>query len=260
MDVAVVTGGASGVGRAVVDVLAGPRTAVVAVDLSWDDSGSLTADAHRVTGDVSDQTTWEEVVAVADRLGSISKVVFCAAKLQVGTVLDVTEDDFRSVLDVNVLSTVTGLKAIVPRLIANGVGSIVAIASTDAMYAEQGLAAYCVSKGALLQLIRCVAVDFARDGVRANVVCPGPIDTPFFRRHADSASDPDRFLADVLDRQPDGRLLSPSDVARVVAFLLSDSSIGMTGSTVMVDGGLTATFDFAPPTAALSATPERASE
>ena len=120
------------------------------------------------------------------------------------------------------------------------------VASTAAMYAEQSLAAYSASKGALLQLIRSVAVDFARKGIRANAVCPGAIDTPFFRQHVDAAADPDAFLHRKIERHPAGRILRPDDVAEAIWFLLSEHSIGMNGACVMVDGGLTATFDFIP--------------
>ena len=129
-------------------------------------------------------------------------------------------------------------------MIERGRGSIVAVASVNALQAEQGLVAYNASKGALLQLIRTVAVDHARDGVRANVVCPGVTDTPLFRAHLATARDPERFRAAREQRNPLGHLLDPDDVARAVAFLAGDESSGMTGSTLIVDAGLTASFDF----------------
>jgi NAD(P)-dependent dehydrogenase (short-subunit alcohol dehydrogenase family) len=136
-------------------------------------------------------------------------------------------------------------------MLERGRGSIVGIASTNALYAEQALVSYNSSKGALLQLIRSVAVDHARGGVRANAVCPGAIDTPSLREHVDAAPDPQALLRQKIGRLPSGRLLDPADVARVVHFLLSDASAGMTGATVLVDGGLTATFDFAAGSAAV---------
>ena len=89
-----------------------------------------------------------------------------------------------------------------------------------------------------------MAVDHARQGVRANAVCPGAIDTPFFRQHVDSATDPEAFLREKTERHPSGRILEPEDVAQLIWFLLSESSIGMNGAAVLIDGGLTATFAF----------------
>jgi NAD(P)-dependent dehydrogenase (short-subunit alcohol dehydrogenase family) len=147
-------------------------------------------------------------------------------------------------MEVNLIAAVKGVQACLPGMLARGRGSIVGVASTNALYAEQGLVSYNASKGALLQLIRSVAVDHARAGIRANAVCPGAIDTPFLRQHIDTAPDPEALLAQKTGRLPSGRLLDPADVARVIHFLLSDAGLGMNGASVVVDGGLTATFDF----------------
>lgn len=122
-------------------------------------------------------------------------------------------------------------------------GSVVTVASVDAFMAEQGLAAYCSSKGPLQQLTKCVAMDHARQNVRANCVAPGVIDTPFFRRHLETASDPEHFLRVREQRNPPGRLLQPDEFAATVEFAALDAT-GMTGSTLTVDAGLSASFDF----------------
>jgi NAD(P)-dependent dehydrogenase (short-subunit alcohol dehydrogenase family) len=243
-DVAIVTGAASGVGNATVELLGTHGISVVAIDRAWpaDHSGSDTVE--RLTGDVVDDTTWAAALEVAQRLGGPSMLVLNAAKLVVGTVLEVNPEQFRAVFEVNVIGAVKGLQACLPSMLERGRGSIVGIASTNALYAEQALVSYNSSKGALIQLIRSVAVDHARAGVRANAVCPGAIDTPFLREHVDAAPDPEGLLRQKLGRLPSGRLLDPVDVARVVHFLLSDAALGMTGASVLVDGGLTATFDF----------------
>jgi NAD(P)-dependent dehydrogenase (short-subunit alcohol dehydrogenase family) len=114
----------------------------------------------------------------------------------------------------------------------------------DATFAEQQLVSYCASKGAVLQLARTTALDYARTGVRVNVVSPGPMLAGLFERHLASADDPARFLATRSQRQPIGRILTPNEVANVVAFLLAEESSGMTGANVTVDGGLTVGFDF----------------
>jgi NAD(P)-dependent dehydrogenase (short-subunit alcohol dehydrogenase family) len=241
-DIAIVTGAASGVGAATVAALRADGARVVAVDLvdPGADDGVVS-----IVGDVVDPATWASALDGARSLGGApTQLVINAAKLIVGTVLDVSADDLRAVLEVNVLGAYQAMHAVLPVMIENGGGTIVTIASTDALLAEQGLAAYCTSKGALLQLTRCVAVDHARQGIRANCVCPGAIDTPFFRRHVDAAPDPAAFLAEKEGRHPSGRILRPEEVANTVRFLLSDASSGLNGTSVTVDGGLLASFDF----------------
>lgn len=245
-NVAILTGAGSGVGAETLRLLRGQGTSVVAVDVAWpgapvDDEGCIT-----MTGDISDAGTWQTALeACRDRFGDPpDRLVLNAARLVVGTILELNEQDLRSVLDVNVVGAFLGMKACLPAMVARGGGTIVTVGSTASLLAEQGLAAYCASKGALLQLTRCVAVDHARDGIRANCVCPAAIDTPFFRRHVDAAPDPAAFLAKKQARHPSGRILQPADVARVIAFLLSDASLGMNGAAVTVDGGLLASFDF----------------
>ena len=244
-DVAIVTGGASGVGRSTVELLSSSGVSVVAIDLDWP-SDTPEDGVERIAGDVTSDATWAAADKAADRLGGPSMLVINAAKLVVGTVLDVPEEDFRAVIEVNVFGAMKALKAILPSMIEQRRGSIVGVASTASLYAEQALAAYSTSKGAILQLIRSVAVDHARQGIRANAVCPGAIDTPFFRQHVESAPDPAAFLKEKVERHPSGRILQPEDVARLIWFLLSDTSIGMNGAAVVIDGGLTATFDFEP--------------
>ena len=95
-----------------------------------------------------------------------------------------------------------------------------------------------------MQMTKTIAVDHARDGIRANCVCPGVTDTPFFRRHLDTASDPEQFVKVREERNPLGRLLDPDEVAAMAVFLTSDESSATTGATIVVDAGLTASFDF----------------
>jgi NAD(P)-dependent dehydrogenase (short-subunit alcohol dehydrogenase family) len=145
---------------------------------------------------------------------------------------------------VNFIGTALAFQTLLPKMIERGAGTIVAIASIDATFAEQQLAVYSASKGAVRQLARTVALDHARQGIRINVLSPGPMMAGLFERHMKSANDPDRFLATRAARQPSGTILSPDDVARAALFLLSDGSMALTGADVIADGGLTASFDF----------------
>lgn len=245
-NVAILTGAGSGVGAETLRLLRDQGASVVAIDVAWAGGSAEGDGCVALTGDVGDAETWRTALeACRDSFGQPpNQLVLNAARLVVGTILELSEQDLRSVLDVNVVGAFLGMKACVPAMVSRGGGTIVSVGSTASLLAEQGLAAYCTSKGALLQLTRCVAVDHARDGIRANCVCPAAIDTPFFRRHVDAAPDPAAFLAKKEARHPSGRILQPADVARVIAFLLSDASLGMNGAAVTVDGGLLASFDF----------------
>ena len=113
--------------------------------------------------------------------------------------------------------------------------------------AEQGLVAYSCTKAVLIEFARSIAVDHARDGIRANVVAPGTTDTPAFRRAMGTADDPGAWIAQRARRNPLGRILTADEVANVVWFLASDESSGMTGAVVPVDAGLTVSYDFRSP-------------
>ena len=129
-------------------------------------------------------------------------------------------------------------------MIERGGGPIVTVASIDATFAEQQLSVYAASKGAVRQLARTVAMDHARQGVRVNVLSPGPMLAGLFERHMKSAKDPEKFHATRAARQPNGKILDPADVAKAALFLLSDASAAVNGAEVIADGGLTTSFDF----------------
>lgn len=246
--VAVVTGSASGVGLATVARLRARGVDVIGVDLAETPDEGGPGRLIPLLADVADSATWEQVLARAEReLGAApTTLVLNAARLVIGTVVTLTEEDWDAVLDVNVRGAARALRTLLPPMARSGGGSVVFVASVDGLVAEQNLAAYCTSKGALLQLMRAVALDHAREGIRSNAVCPGAIDTPFFRRHVVAAPDPAEFLRQKTERHPLGRLLSSGDVADAVDFLASDRARGITGAALTVDAGLTTGFDFYP--------------
>jgi len=237
---AVVSGAASGVGLATTRRLLARGLQVIGVDLA-PRPDDLTGDVAWVQGSTADPGTWSAALDAAPTPPTV--VVLNAAVLITGSVLDLSPEDWQRQFDVNVTGPFHALRTLLPPMIAAGGGSVVTIASVDAYQAEQELVGYCSSKGALLQLTRCVAMDHARQGVRANCIAPGVIDTPFFRRHLDTAADPARFLEVREQRNPMGRLLTPDDVASTVEHVALDAS-GMTGALITVDGGLSTSFDF----------------
>ncbi|MFT5088566.1 MAG: NAD(P)-dependent dehydrogenase (short-subunit alcohol dehydrogenase family) [Candidatus Latescibacterota bacterium] len=246
--IAVVTGGASGIGLATVEVLAQSGAAVIALDRDEEKLAELQGrdGIWPLRGDVTQAATWGRVVELADKElgGAPTLFVSNAAVVVVGSILELSDEDWQQVLGVNLMGSVFGARALLPGMIKAGGGSMVLMGSIDAFMAEQGLAAYCASKGAILQLSKVLAVDHARDGVRVNCVCPGVTDTPLFRYHLSKADDPASVLAMRTERNPLGRLLAPEDVAQTVAFLLSDEAAGITGAMVPVDAGLSTSFEY----------------
>ena len=247
-DIALVTGAASGVGLATTALFLDRGMRVLGLDLK-DQPAELSGDIQWLNGDVTDGEAWTTALAQSTSAfgGPPTVLVLNAAQLAVGNLLDTPVEIFRKLMDVNVYGSVLGLQACLPSMISAGSGSIVVVASTASLFAEQDLCAYGTSKGALIQLARSVAVDFAPHGIRLNMVCPTSIDTPFLRGQTDTMPDPAAFFADMESRHPMGRILQPSEVASVIAFLASAGASGMTGSSVLVDCGLTATYDFLRP-------------
>ncbi len=246
-EIVVVTGAASGIGAATVERFLATGAAVIAVDIATgirvDEPG---ADLAWVSGSVADDATWDAVLrASLDRFGEPPGVLVSnAARFGSGTVLTTELDGWRQMLEVNLFGAVRGIRACLPGMIKRGRGAIVTVASVDAFLAEQDLVAYCTSKGALVQLTRCVAMDFARDGVRANAVCPGTVASETFERIHREAPDGARLLEMRRERNPLGRILLPVEIASTIEFLASDASSGMTGSVLTVDAGLSTSFDF----------------
>jgi NAD(P)-dependent dehydrogenase (short-subunit alcohol dehydrogenase family) len=244
--IALVTGGAAGIGRAVTLRLLADGYDVVVIDRR---PGELPPAVEFLQADQRDEEAWRRALAASiERFGAAPSALVLNAAIGgaavVGDIETVSLERWQEVFEVNVTGAVLGLRACLPAMVADGSGSVVIMASVDAFLAEQGAVAYACSKATLLQLGRCVAVDYARRGVRVNVVCPGIVDTPGFRAHLGTSADPARFEAYRTQRTPLERFLDPTEVAGVVSFLLGPDASGMTGSAVVVDAGLTASYDF----------------
>jgi len=239
---AIVTGAASGIGAATVSAFLIEGWEVIGIDLlPVTRAPGLTT----VTGDVAEQTLWDSIRStMTERGNGPDALILAAAQLVVGDVLTLDEAQWRRMIEVNLMGPVRAARALLPVMIKRGGGAVVTVGSVDSLLAEQGLIGYCATKGALLQFTRTLALDHARDGIRANIVCPGVTDTPFFRRHLDSASDPAQFLRAREQRNPVGRLLTPNEVAATILFLAGPGASGITGASLVVDAGLTAGFDF----------------
>lgn len=237
--VAIVTGAASGIGRASASLLAARGTAVLAVDRDAD-ALAWAAQADGVTpvvGDVTSEATNAGAVAAAiDEHGRLDAVVLNAGRPMSGDLLELDLEQFDRTMDVNVRAVLLGIRAAVPALRGSGGGAIAVTASTSGLAGDPAHWPYNTAKGAVVNLVRAAAVDLAADDIRVNAVCPGPTATGMTRG---LTTDPDRFEP-LRRRIPMQRWAEPGEIAAVIAFLVSDEASFVTGVAMPVDGGITA--------------------
>jgi meso-butanediol dehydrogenase/(S,S)-butanediol dehydrogenase/diacetyl reductase len=245
----IVTGGGSGIGRATTAVMAAQGASVCTIDLDQR-SAHETAVAQRVD-DVTvvaaqcDVRDAEQVAAVFTEAefhlgGSIDAVANCAGIVIERDLLATTFADWRRTLDSNVSGTFNTSRELVRRArAARRPGVIANVASITAFYADAAIPAYCASKGAVLALTRAMAIDHAREAIRVNCVCPGYVDTPMLSAFFETQPDPAAARRRAELANAVGRIGKPDEIARVLAFLVSDAASFMTGAAVVVDGGMT---------------------
>ncbi len=243
--VAVVTGGCSGIGRATVRRFAEEGAHVVVADLQDDVGEELAAEVggHFVHCDVSAQVDVDHLFATArERYGRVD-IAFNNAGVsppEDESIIETDLDVWRRVQDVNLTSVYLCCKAALPYMLEQGGGSVVNTASFVAVLGSAtSQISYSASKGGVLSMTRELGVQFARQGVRVNALCPGPVNTPLLQELF--ATDPER-AARRLVHVPMGRFGEPEEMANAVLFLASDESSFITASTFLVDGGISAAY------------------
>jgi NAD(P)-dependent dehydrogenase (short-subunit alcohol dehydrogenase family) len=247
--VALITGSGSGMGRAAAELFAIEGAKVVVTDVV-DEAGNTAVEAVRAAGgeatyvraDVSKAEDCEAMVRCATEMYGGLHVLYNNAGIfpgDDGGVLDTPESTWETVMQINLKGVWLGCRAGIPAMVASGGGSIVNVASFVALVgAATAQIAYTSSKGGVLSMTREIAVEYARQGIRANALCPGPIETPLL---AELLSDPARRARRMV-HIPMGRLGQAEELAQAALFLASDDSSFMTGASLVVDGGITAAY------------------
>src|SRR5438067_13349979 len=247
--VALVTGGGSGIGAAICRAYAEQGAHVVVAELSQDRGQQLAGELGEAglfwQTDVSDlASTQAAVAAAAEHFGRLDVLVNCAGIGLVGAVPETDPLDFERLRAVNVHGVFHGSRAAVDQMLAQDPhgGVIVNIASVAGQIGVPRRFAYCATKGAVIAMTKQLAVDYVKDGIRCNAICPGTVYSPFVeayveRFHHDTR---EQTIADLHARQPSGRMGRPDEVADLAVYLASDEASFMTGSAVVLDGGWTA--------------------
>ncbi|MGE3911017.1 MAG: SDR family NAD(P)-dependent oxidoreductase [Chloroflexota bacterium] len=243
--VALVTGGGSGIGRAICQRFAreGARVAVAdwRADSAWETVGQIVAaggQALGTSGDVAVPDDCERMASEAVRaFGKLDILVANAGQELVATATETTPDQWQRILGTNLSGCFMMARAVIPRMQAAGGGSIVLTASQLAFVAAERFAAYAASKGGVLNLARALALDHARDNIRVNALCPGAVETPLLLRQFEGQDGPQGSLSDLAALHPLGRLGQPQEIAAAALFLASDEASFVTGSALVVDGG-----------------------
>jgi NAD(P)-dependent dehydrogenase (short-subunit alcohol dehydrogenase family) len=232
---AVVTGGASGIGLAAAQLLAGRGAAVACLDLSPD---AVPAPLIGVKGDVADVGVATAVQQAAAELAGIDILVNNAGIGAQGAIEDNDDDEWRRVFEVNVFGIVRVTRAALPFLRRSRHASVINTCSIAATAGLPQRVLYSSTKGAVLALTRAAAADLIHDGIRVNCVNPGTVDTPWINRLLANASDPAAERVALNTRQPIGRLVHADEVAAAIAYLASPMSSSTTGTALPVDGGM----------------------
>jgi NAD(P)-dependent dehydrogenase (short-subunit alcohol dehydrogenase family) len=242
--VALITGGASGIGRATALLFAREGAPVAIADVNSTAGTSLAQEIVRTGGraifECGDVTRADDCRRLADRtmreFGRIDILFNNAGIIRRATVLDLSEEDWDRVMAVNVKSIYLLSREVIPHMEKQGAGSIINTASGWGIAAGAKAAVYCASKGAVVLLTKAMAIDHGPK-IRVNCICPGDTDTGMLRAEAEQLGEAsDRFLAEAAKR-PLGRVGSPEEIAQAVLYLASDASSFVTGTALVIDGG-----------------------
>jgi NAD(P)-dependent dehydrogenase (short-subunit alcohol dehydrogenase family) len=249
--VAWVSGGASGIGEAIAERFASEGAAVMIADLNRELGNSVVKKIQSAGGkaaytnvDVanSDQVR-DSISETVKQFGSVDILINNAGIVHAGMLHEYSEQDWDRLLGVNLKSAFLSFKHAWPHMQKSKRSYIVNIGSISSFTGQEKTPAYCASKGALLQLTRGMALDYGQFGLRCNCLCPGITDTPMLRHHLNTTPDPEGLLRERLSRVPMGVPLVPAHIANAALFLCCDDSFGITGTSLLIDGGYLCTAE-----------------
>lgn len=234
----VVTGAASGIGKAIVETLEGAGRPVIALDLAETVLEQATPLVLAMQTDVTDAVALETAITAGlERFTSITGAVAAAGITRAGTVESMDIATWDAVIKTNLTAVFLLAKSTVPLFRQAGGGSFIAIASQVGLVGYPENVAYCAAKGGVINFVRAMAIDGGSEGIRANAVCPGPVDTPMMREGFTQTGED---VSVVANRVPLGRIGKPEEISSVVELLLGERGAFVTGSIWTVDGGYTA--------------------
>lgn len=242
--IAVVTGGASGIGEGIVRSLASAGVTVAILDLDEDRGKEVASDIQNVfffATDVTDSKSTDAAVAAATAgLGDIDILVNCAGADIIRPFLETDESIWKWLIELNLMGVFRTCKTVLPGMIEKGWGRVINIASDAGRVGSSGEAVYSGAKGGVISFSKTLAREMASAGITVNVVCPGPTDTPATRKNvAEGGEKMERLMAALTRSIPVGRLGQPSDLGAAVTFLASEGASFITGQTISVSGGMT---------------------
>lgn len=246
------SGAASGIGAATARLFASEGAAVTVADVQRDEGLQLVNEIVEAGGqamfsccDVADSNQVRDSIdTTASKFGELNIVVNCAGIVHVGLLHEYTEENWDQLMGVNVKGIFFSIKHAVPHFLRNNRSYMVNVGSISSHVGQRLTPAYTTSKGAVLSLTQSIALDYAAMGLRCNSVSPGITDTPMLREHLNSTPDPDETLRQRVRRVPMNRAMQPSDIARTILYLSCEDSAGVTGTSVVVDGGYLAAAEW----------------
>jgi NAD(P)-dependent dehydrogenase (short-subunit alcohol dehydrogenase family) len=243
--VALVTGGASGIGRATALLFAREGASVVVIDVKASAGREVEGQISSTGGqalfleaDVSlDRDCQRVVQQVRQQFGAIQVVFNNVGIIRRASVLELSQEDWDRVMTVNVKSVYLVSRHVIPLMVESGGGSIINTASGWGLAGGAKAAVYCASKGAVVLLTKAMAIDHGPQNIRVNCICPGDTDTSMLRNEAQQLGEPDEHFLTEAARRPLGRVGKPEEIANAALFLASDASSFVTGSALVIDGG-----------------------
>ncbi|MGH9821155.1 MAG: SDR family NAD(P)-dependent oxidoreductase [Pyrinomonadaceae bacterium] len=245
--IALVSGAASGIGEAIAKTLAGAGALVYVADRDEDNGGRVVSEiaasgnkAALLKLDVASDDSCNAAAETVDREhGPLDILVNNAGIGHVGTILDATAEDLDRLYSVNVRGMFVLTKAFIHKMVERKYGVIINIASVGGVVAVKDRLAYCTTKFAVVGFTKCIALDHALSGIRANAICPGRVETPFVKARINEYPDPAKAYAEMAATQAVGRMGKPEEIAAAVMYLASDEAAFVTGTAFEVDGGFT---------------------